>query len=267
MHFNDEFKGQSVIITGAAGGIGKETALRFAFAGARVAICDVKTRQGQQTADEISASGGTAFFQELDVADAQAALRAAEKAVAQFGGIDVLVNCAGIAGQAFKNISRTEEAEWDRTYQVNLKGTANCCKAVYRYFREQKNGKIINVSSVSARMPAAGITPYAASKAAVLNLTRSLAAEMAGFNVNVNAVCPGWIWTPIYSESGPFRHYAEKHGSTAREAFLGMVQRFCPLQREQTEADVANAILFLASAAARNITGQTINVDGGAVMS
>jgi NAD(P)-dependent dehydrogenase (short-subunit alcohol dehydrogenase family) len=111
------------------------------------------------------------------------------------------------------------------------------------------------------------MTPYAASKAAVLNLTRSLASEMAKYSVNVNAVCPGWIWTPIYSESGPFQQYAEKFGSTPREAFLGMVKNYCPLQREQTVEDIANAILFLASEAAKNITGQAINVDGGAVMS
>ncbi len=116
-------------------------------------------------------------------------------------------------------------------------------------------------------MPASGMTPYAASKAAVLNLTRSLASEMAGYNVNVNAVCPGWIWTPIYSESGPFQQYAEKFGSTPREVFLGMVKSFCPLKREQTVEDIANAILFLASEAAKNITGQAVNVDGGAVMS
>jgi len=267
MHFNDEFKDKSVIVTGAAGGIGKETALRFAAAGAKVAVCDVKTRQGKQTADEITKLRGTAFFQELDVADSKAAARAAEKTAEKFGGIDILVNCAGISGSGLRNISKTEDAEWDVTYRVNLKGTANCCKAVYGYLKEQKHGKIINVSSAAGRMPAPGMTPYAASKAAVLNLTRSLASEMAKYSVNVNAVCPGWIWTPIYSDSGPFQQYAEKFGSTPREVFLGMVKNYCPLQREQTVEDIANAILFLASEAAKNITGQAINVDGGAVMS
>jgi NAD(P)-dependent dehydrogenase (short-subunit alcohol dehydrogenase family) len=179
----------------------------------------------------------------------------------------VLVNCAGVSGKGFRNLSKIEGSEWDLTYKVNLRGTAYCCKAVFDIFKKKKYGKIINVASISGRMPTPGLTHYAASKAGVINLTQSLASEMARYNVNVNAVCPGWIWTPIYNESRSLQRLAEKAGSTPRDMFLGLVERFCPLKREQTEEDIANVILFLASEASRNITGQSINVDGGAVMS
>lgn len=266
MHFGDEFKNQSVVVTGSSGGIGKQTALRFAKEGAKVVVCDMKTEKGMQVAEEIRQSGKTAFFAELDVRDFQAVENLMAKTIETFGGIDVLVNSAGISGGIFRNLSRIEESEWDRTYQVNLRGSANCCKAVFGHFRKQKHGKIINVASVAGRMPAPGMIPYAASKAGVVSLTQSLASELARYNVNVNAVCPGWVWTPIYSQSKPLQEHAEKMGATPRDAFLSMVEAMCPLKREQTQEDMANAILFLASEAAKNITGQSIHVDGGAVM-
>ncbi|MCF8026486.1 MAG: SDR family oxidoreductase [Desulfobacteraceae bacterium] len=267
MNFGDEFKDMSVIVTGSSGGIGKETALRFAKEGAKVAVCDVKIEAGRRVAEEIKESGHTAFFAELDVTDPGMAENVVKKTTDDFGGIDVLVNCAGVSGNGFRNLSKIEDAEWDRAYQVNLKGTANCCRSVFGIFRKQKHGRIINVASVAGRMPTPGLTHYAASKAAVINLTQSLASEMARYNVNVNAVCPGWIWTPIYSQSRAMRDYAEKLGTTPREAFVSMVESLCPLKREQTEEDIANVILFLSSRVSKNITGQSINVDGGAVMS
>ncbi|MCF8035274.1 MAG: SDR family oxidoreductase [Desulfobacteraceae bacterium] len=266
MHFQNEFQGRSVIVTGSAGGIGKETALHFAREGAKIAICDVKIEAGEETAEQINKSGGNAFFAEMDVSDPAAVDRVVEQTLAKFGGIDVLVNSAGISGSGFRNLSKVADAEWDRTYQVNLRGTAHCCRSVFGVFRKQQHGKIINVSSVAGRMPAPGMTPYAASKAGVISLTQSLAAEMGRYNVNVNALCPGWVWTPIYSQNQELQAYAEKVGSTPRAVFQGMVESLCPLKREQTEADMANVILFLASEAAKNITGQAIHVDGGAVM-
>ncbi|MFC1884095.1 SDR family NAD(P)-dependent oxidoreductase [Thermodesulfobacteriota bacterium] len=267
MNFGDDFKEKSIIVTGSSGGLGKETALRFAAEGAKVVVCDVKTELGKETAGEIKESGGTAFFVELDVTEQASVEIMVKKSVEAFGGVDVLVNCAGVSGKGFRNLSKIESSEWDMTYKVNLRGTAYCCKAVFEIFRKQKHGRIVNVASISGRMPTPGLTHYAASKAGVINLTQSLASEMARYSVNVNAVCPGWIWTPIYNESKPLQELAEKMDTTPREVFLGMVERFCPLKREQTEEDIANVILFLASDASKNITGQSINVDGGAVMS
>ncbi len=267
MNFEDDFKNKVAIITGSAGGLGKETAVRFASAGARVVMCDVKSGQGKKAADEILAKGGDAVFMALDVSKEAAAQDLVKNVVDRFGGVHILVNSAGVTGTGFKSFIKIDVSEWDRTYQVNVKGTVNCCRAVYHIFKNQRAGKIINVASIAGRMPTVGLIHYAASKAAVINLTQTLAAELAPHNINVNAVCPGWIWTPIYNESEDLVKLAEKQGITPREAFLEMVRTRCPMQREQTEEDIANIILFLASESARNITGQSINVDGGAVMS
>lgn len=267
MNFEDDFKNKVAVITGSAGGLGKETAVRFASAGAMVVICDVKSEQGKKTAEEIVANGGTAAFMPLDVSRAEPVMALVKDVVDRFGGVHILVNSAGVTGRGFKGFDKIDVSDWDLTYQVNVRGTANCCRAVYPFFKNQRAGKIVNVASIAGRMPTKGLIHYAASKAAVINLTQTLAAELAPHNINVNAVCPGWIWTPIYNESEALVKLAEKQGISPREVFLRMVKDRCPLQREQTGEDIAHTILFLASEAAKNITGQSINVDGGAVMS
>ena len=253
-------------MTGGAGGLGKEAAMRFASSGARVVICDVKTEQGKETSDAISGTGAEATFIETDVSEEVSVVDMVKTALGTFGAVDILVNSAGLAGKGFQNFSKIPLSEWDLTYQVNLKGTVNCCRAVYGIFKKQKSGKIINLASISGQMPTPGLIHYGASKAGVISLTQNLALELAPYNVNVNAVCPGWIWTPIYNESQDLVQLAQKRGTTPRKMFEEIIRTMCPMQREQTEADVANVILFLASEAARNITGQSINVDGGAVM-
>lgn len=268
MDFKDDFRDKVVIVTGASGGLGKETAIQFAKAGAKVVIGDLKTDLGEQTAELIQQQYGVdARFIRLDVTDFASVESLIQKTNEAFGKIDILVNSAGIAGKGFKPFYTVEMSEWDNTYAVNVKGTVNCCKAVSKTFKAQKSGKIINIASIAGRKPTPGLMHYAASKAAVINLSQSMAAEMAKFNVNVNVVCPGWIWTPIYNEDDSIKLLADKLGKTPREFFQGMVDQFCAIKREQTEADIAYAVLFLSSEAAKNITGQSLNIDGGAVMS
>lgn len=268
MKFDNDFKDKVVIVTGSAGGLGKETALKYGGAGANVVVADVKEELGKETAEEINEkSGGKATFCRLDVTSESSVDEMVRNALKTFGTVDILVNSAGVSGKGLLPFSKIEQTDWDITYAVNVKGIINCCKAVTKTFSTRQSGKIVNVASISGRRATPGLIHYAASKAAAINATQTLAAEMARFNVNVNAVCPGWIWTPIYNESEDLKEMAQKMGQTPRELFLDIVKKECPLRREQTEEDIANVILFLSSESARNITGQSINVDGGAVMS
>lgn len=267
MDIQFDFSNKVAIVTGASGGLGKETAVRFAGAGAKVVIGDIKVEAGRKTEQEIIADGGEAIFIELDVTSRESVKHMVKTTVETFHGVDILVNIAGVSGSGdFSAFNELTEEQWDITYNVNLKGQVFCCQAVYDIFRKQGHGKIVNVSSVAAKIPTPAIPHYGASKAASVSLTRSLAHDMARFNVNVNGVCPGWIWTPIYSENPSLDKRAAKAGLTTREMFDNTVKRMVPFRREQTEADIAYTIMFLCSEAARNITAQNINVDGGAVM-
>jgi NAD(P)-dependent dehydrogenase (short-subunit alcohol dehydrogenase family) len=267
MDIKFDFSNRVAIVTGASGGLGKETAVQFCRAGAKVVIGDLKVDEGRKTEQEIKAEGGEVIFIELDVTSRESVDYMVRTTVETFGGIDILVNVAGVPGSGeFSAFNELLEEQWDITYNVNLKGQVFCCQAVYDIFRSQKYGKIVNVSSVAAKIATPTIPHYGASKAASVSLTRSLAYDMARFNVNVNGVCPGWIWTPIYSENPSLDRRAAKANLTTREMFDKIIKKMVPFKREQTGEDIAYTIMFLCSDAARNITAQNINVDGGAVI-
>ena len=266
MDIRFDFSDKVAIITGASGGLGRETAVQFAKAGAKVVIGDVKVELGKQAAEEIKADGGEAIFVELDVTSKESADNIVKTAVDTYGGVDILVNVAGVPGSGSgSSFTELTTEQWDLTYKINLRGQVYCCQAIYDIFKEQKHGKIVNVSSVAGKMAVAQLPHYGASKAASISFTRSLAYDMAPFNVNANGVCPGWIWTPIYNQNPIFDAKAAKMNLTARQIFDAMIQHLVPLKREQTEEDVACAIMYLCCEAAKNITAQNINVDGGAV--
>ena len=266
MDIKFDFTDKVAIITGASGGLGKETAVQFAKAGAKVVIGDVKVELGKQTAEEIKAAGGEAIFVELDVTSKESAENIVKTTVDTYGGVDILVNVAGVPGSGPSSVFTDLTTEqWDLTYKVNLRGQVYCCQAIYDIFKEQKHGKIVNVSSIAGKMAPAQVPHYGASKAASISLTRSLAYDLAPFNINVNGVCPGWIWTPIYNQNPHFDARAAQMNLSARQIFDAMIQKLVPLKREQTEEDIAFTIMYLCSEAAKNITAQNINVDGGAV--
>jgi NAD(P)-dependent dehydrogenase (short-subunit alcohol dehydrogenase family) len=205
----------------------------------------------------------------MDVRDEASVRQGVSRAQERFGRVDILVNNAGVLGGMDLGVPLTDLTvdHWDRAYEVNVRGTFLVCREIIAHMKEQRQGKILNISSRAGRDGRQTLPHYGSSKAAVINFTMALAREMAPYFVNVNAICPGLLWTPMWNDLG--RLYAEKfpefEGMSPREVFDEFVRRQ-PLQREQTPEDIGRSAVFLVSEDARNITGQAILVDGGSVM-
>jgi len=244
-------KDKVALVTGAAQGIGKAIAETLAREGAHVAICDVNLEKAQETAKEISALGVKSTAYKTNVSVAAECDSLIEGVVKDLGKLDILVNNAGVTRDGL--LIRMSEQDWDLVISINLKGTFNCTKAAVKAMMKARYGRIINISSVIGLMGNAGQVNYAASKAGVLGITRSIAKEYANRNINVNAVAPGYIQTAM----------TDKLTEEQRLAML----KFVPLNRMGQPQDVANVVLFLASPLADYVTGQVIAIDGGMVMS
>jgi NAD(P)-dependent dehydrogenase (short-subunit alcohol dehydrogenase family) len=243
-------EGKVVIITGAAGGLGRVFALAFAAVGARVTAADINESGALETAALIQARGGRAMGLRIDVSDEASTISMAEKVALEFGGIDVLINNASIyAGLERKPFFELEVAAWDRVMNVNLKGPWLCAKAVYAHLKASGAGKIINISSATVHSGSPNWAHYVASKGGVIALTRAMAREAGDDGITVNAIAPGFTLTDA---SLGLIENAESYGVT-RGA----------LKRSQQPEDVVGAALFLASSASDFITGQTLIVDGG----
>ncbi len=243
-----------VLVTGAAGGIGKAAAKKFADAGAKVVICDVVEEAGQATAQELGAT-----FYKVDVADRKAVQAWVDDVVAKFGHIDVLVNNAGITRDArFVSVKdgvlvkQMEENAFDLVIDINLKGTFNCAQAVAPVMIKQGKGSIINVSSVVGLYGNFGQANYAATKAGVIGMTKVWARELGRSGVRVNAVAPGFIMTEMTGKMPP-------------EVLDGMKAK-CPQGRLGNPEEVADVFLWLASDTSSYVHGATISVDGGLVL-
>lgn len=242
--------GKVALVTGSARGIGAAIAGKLAESGCRVVISDIDVDGAEKTAQTINNNGGAAAALAADVAKIDQAEKLVKETIDKFDKIDILVNNAGITRDNL--LMRMREAEWDAVLAVNLKGTFNCIKAVIRPMMKQRNGKIINISSVVGVMGNAGQANYAASKAGVIGLTKSAAKEVGSRNIQVNAIAPGYILTDMTKDLP----------ESAKEAFLTII----PLQRAGNADDVANTVLFLASPLSDYITGQVLHVDGGMAM-
>jgi len=244
-------KDKVALITGAGRGIGREIALSFAQEGADIVIWDVNLADAEKTSEEIGSLGRKSLAQLVDVRDYAKVEEAMNKILDKFGKVDILVNNAGITKDNL--LLRMSEAEWDAVLSVNLKGTFNCTKAASKIMIKQRYGKIINIASIAGITGNAGQANYSASKAGIIALTKTAAKELAARNINVNAVAPGFIQTEMTAR------LPEELKEKMREAI--------PLGKFGSPACVAAACLFLASEEASYITGQTIVVDGGMVMS
>jgi 3-oxoacyl-[acyl-carrier protein] reductase len=245
------FENQVAIVTGAGRGIGHAIALRLAEEGARVASVSRSENNAQRTADEINATRPEAArAYAVDVADHAAVLETARKIFSDFGRVDILVNNAGVTRDGLS--MRMSIEDWDTVLDTNLKGSFSFIQAVVRPMIKQRSGRIINISSIAGLMGNPGQANYAASKAGLIGLTKTLARELASRGITVNAVAPGFIVTDM----------TEVLPEELKKTVLGNI----PLAKFGEAADIAAAVAFLASSEAKYITGQTLTVDGGMVM-
>jgi len=245
------FAGRTAVVTGGSRGIGRAVCLELARGGANVALCYAGNEAAaQETATAIEALGAKALAVRCDVSDAAQAESLVRQAVEAFGAVDILVNNAGITRDGL--LMRMPEADFDAVISANLKGAFLCMKAVARLMIRRKYGRIVNLSSVVGLRGNAGQVNYAASKAGVIGMTKSLAKELASKGVTVNAVAPGFIETDMTA--------------AMQEAARMAVQASIPMGRPGAAEDVAHAVAFLASEEAAYITGQVLAVDGGMAM-
>ncbi|MCX5694305.1 MAG: 3-oxoacyl-[acyl-carrier-protein] reductase [Candidatus Omnitrophica bacterium] len=243
-------KDKVALVTGGARGIGRAIALTFAKEGADIVVADVNLEIAQKTALDIEGLGRRAMALAMDVTNYEAVEEGINKILDKMGKVDILVNNAGITKDNL--ILRMSLADWDAVINVNLKGTFNCIKAVSRPMIKQRSGRIISIASIIGLMGNPGQANYAASKAGIIALTKTVAKELASRNVNANAVAPGFIQTEMTAK--------------LPEEIKKKMQEAIPLGTLGTPEDVANVCLFLASEESRYITGQVITVDGGMVM-
>src|SRR5437016_7372228 len=241
---------QIAVVTGAGRGIGRAIALKFASAGADVVCASRTADNSEKAAAEVRALGRRAWASPVDVTDGAAVAAAAEKILAEPGRVDILVNHGGITRDGL--LMRLSEEDWDTVLNTNLKGAFLFTKAFTRAFVKQRSGRILNVSSVIGLIGNAGQCNYAASKAALIGLTRAAAREFAPRGVTVNALAPGFIETDMTAV-------------LSQQVRVELLRKI-PLNVLGQPEDIANAALFLASPAARYITGQVLTVDGGLVM-
>jgi 3-oxoacyl-[acyl-carrier protein] reductase len=251
---SDRFADRVAIVTGGAQGIGAATARRLASEGARVAVVDLDAERSAAAADEIKAAGGTATGYGCDVTDPAAVVAMVDAVVAEHGRLDVLVNNAGITRDNM--LFKMPAAEWDAVITTNLSSMFHCCQAAQKHMVAARYGKIVNLSSRSA-LGNRGQVNYAAAKAGVQGLTATLAIELGPFNINVNAVAPGYIATAMTAAT------ATRVGA-APEDHQRMAADATPLRRVGQPDEVAAVIAFLASDDASYVSGQTLYVNGGA---
>jgi 3-oxoacyl-[acyl-carrier protein] reductase len=243
-------QGKTALVTGASQGIGRACALALAAAGARVALAARNEDKLNQVAAEIAAKGGSAAVFTLDISSDESIKACAKAAISHFGAVEILVNNAGITRDTLA--LRMKRADWDDVIDMNLTGSFLMTQALLSAMLKARWGRIINITSVVGETGQAGQANYAASKAGLIGLTKSLARELASRSITVNAVAPGFIETAMTAVLD------EKQ----RESMLGQI----PLGRPGTDADIANAVCFLASEEASYITGHVLDVNGGMYM-
>lgn len=259
------------VVTGAGGGLGRGICCSLAEAGASVVVSDLDLATAEAVAGELMADGYQAFALQTDVTKRSECEQLYAATIEKYGTVDILVCNAGVDGlptggsPSAPLIENVSDDEWDDVMNVNLKGVFLTCRAFIPHFKQQAAGRIVNISSVAGRQGMEILAPYAASKAAVISLTQSLALQLAPFHVNANSICPGIIWTPMWNRLATFLA-----GTTTgdvqpgvEELFDGVVKQMIPFGNPQEAKDIGDAVVFLSAPESKEITGQALNVCGG----
>jgi 3-hydroxybutyrate dehydrogenase len=253
--------GKIALVTGAGRGIGEACAVALAEAGADVAVCSRSSGEINAVADRIRAAGRRALAMVCDVTDADQVRRMAEESHSRFGAVEILVNNAGL-GRSHRFVDHPDEL-WDQMLAVNLTSAYHAARAFVPKMIEARRGRIINIASVMSKIGGKYVAAYAAAKHGLLGLTRALAVELAGYNITVNAVCPGYVNTPMTDDN--VANIVAKTGMPETEARKAL-EKLSPQNRLIEAEEVAAVVVMLASDIAQGINGQAINIDGGAVM-
>jgi meso-butanediol dehydrogenase/(S,S)-butanediol dehydrogenase/diacetyl reductase len=265
-------KGKIAIVTGGGGGLGQGICLCLAQEGANVVVSDLDQQLADAVAAKVREKGPKALALKTDVSREEDVKKLVDQTVKEMGDVDILVCCAGVSGFSNReatslDIEELPVEQWDETFAVNMRGVFLCNRTVAPIFRRKNQGRIINISSVAGRKGSAFLPAYHASKAAVISFTQSMALQMAAHHVNVNAVCPGIIYTPMWERGAQV--IAKAHpmfagtGINPKEALDMLVQTSIPFKTYQTPEDIGKAVVFLSSDEAGEITGQALNVCGG----
>jgi len=268
-------KDKVAIVTGGGGGLGEGIALCMAKEGAHVVVSDVNPNLAEKVAAEVKAIGRKSLAVQTDVRSLSQVEELVAKTLDDMSTIDILACSHGVSGMTHREHDPDEpitlesitEEDWDLTLDVNLKGVFLCNRAVTPHFKQQDGGKIINVSSVGGRKGSPTLFAYSISKAGVIALTQALAQQLAPYSVNVNTICPGIIYTPMWQEGAKLLAKMDPRFKdldiSPKDALDFVVEMTIPFKRMQTAEDIGNAAVFLASDEAREITGQALNVCGG----
>ena len=272
-----DLTGKNALVTGGGQGIGRGIALKLAEQGADVAIADINNEGATDVVSEIKTTGRKSFSVNLDVTDFDSVSSAVASVINEFGHLDILINNAGIGrveGKAGGGLDEDWEENWNTVMDINVQGVMRCTKAVVGHFIERKYGKIINTASGAGRGPIWWGPPsgapgyanaYGPSKAAVINYTQYCAATLGPHNINVNAICPGRVWTKFHdiAISERMRSDSSLAGANPQDVFNEDVANLIPLARSQTPEEIGILVAFLVSDDASSITGQSIHIDGG----
>lgn len=251
-----DFSGKSAVVTGGGKGLGRAIVHGLAAQGASVLVLDLDLKAAQETATGVGARAMA-----CDVSDNAQVSQCFKEA----GQVDFLINNAGVVSRPGQPFTNNTEDEWDRCFAINVKSIRHCAAAVSEQMRARGDGRIVNISSITGVIAAPFMPPYSVSKTAANGLTRVLARDFAPFGVTVNAICPGFIWSPLWEDLGTVMAESSKgkQGNDAAEVFDGRIKSLVPMKRPQEPEEIAATVAFLCSEGARNITGQILSVDGG----